>query len=131
MNRRKESPFMKITRQLAVLMAVVGVGVYLSAMPAVAQQAKAKTKAKASAANRPRGFFVQPKNGAMVKSPVHIDFGIQNFKIDAVPPGDIKTARPGVGHYHIGVDQNCLRPGTTIVKGTPSWVHFGDGQNQI
>jgi hypothetical protein len=48
-----------------------------------------------------------------------------------VPPGDVTTARPGIGHYHIGVGVSCLPPGKTIVKGTPSWVHFGDGKSEI
>ena len=81
------------------------------------------------AAGKPRIFFIEPKNGATVKSPVHLKFGIENYQIAAVPEGDVKTARPGVGHYHVGVDTGCLEPGKTIVKGTPSWVHFGDGKD--
>ena len=81
------------------------------------------------AAGKPRVFFVEPKNGATVKSPVHLKFGIENYQIAAVPEGDVKTARPGVGHYHVGVDTGCVEPGKTIVKGTPSWVHFGDGKD--
>ena len=64
-------------------------------------------------------------------SPVHLKFGAQGIEIAAVPPGDVKQARPAVGHYHVGVDQSCLPPATTIVKGTPSWVHFGDGKSEI
>ena len=28
-----------------------------------------------------------------------------------MPDGDVKTARPGVGHYHVGVDTGCLDAG--------------------
>jgi len=80
---------------------------------------------------KPRVFFVEPKNGATVTSPVHMKFGIENYQIQAVPQGDVKTARPGVGHYHVGVDQACLKPGTEIVKGTPQWVHFGTGASEF
>ena len=83
------------------------------------------------AAGKPRIFFVEPKNGATVKSPVHLKFGIENYMIAAVPDGDVKTARPGVGHFHVGVGTGCLPPGKTIVKGTPSWIHFGKGDSQI
>jgi len=79
----------------------------------------------------PRVYFVEPKDGAMVKSPVHLKFGVDNYQISPVPEGTVTTARPGVGHYHVGVDQDCLSPGTTIVKGTPSWVHFGKGDSEI
>jgi hypothetical protein len=84
-----------------------------------------------SAQSKPRIFFIEPKNNASVKSPVHLKFGIENYKIAAVPDGDVKTARPGVGHYHVGVDQDCMKPGATIVKGTPQWVHFGKGDAEI
>ena len=84
-----------------------------------------------SAQGKPRIFFVEPKNGASVKSPVHLKFGIENYKIAAVPDGTVTTARPGVGHFHVGVDTGCLKPGETIVKGTPSWIHFGKGDAEI
>ena len=79
----------------------------------------------------PRVFFVQPQDGATVKSPVKLEFGAQDFTIAAVPQGTVTETRPSLGHYHIGVGVNCLPPGKTIVKGTPSWVHFGDGKSEI
>src|SRR5689334_2750050 len=90
-------------------------------VPAVAQAPKK--------AGKPRVFFVEPKNGATVTSPVHMKFGSSGIEISPVPQGDVKTARPGMAHYHVGIDQDCLAPGKTIVKGTPSWVHFGDGKD--
>jgi hypothetical protein len=80
---------------------------------------------------RPRVFFIEPQDGATVKSPVHLKFGIENYQLAAVPEGTVETTRPGVGHHHVGVDQDCLPAGTTIVKGTPSWVHFGTGSTEI
>ena len=82
-------------------------------------------------AKKARVFFVEPKNNATVTSPVHLKFGSEGIEIAAVPPGDVKTTRPGVGHYHVGVEESCLATGKTIVKGTPSWVHFGDGKSEI
>jgi hypothetical protein len=110
---------MKISRQLVVpiLVMVAGFGVFASA------------QAKKPAAKKMRVFFLEPKNGATVTSPVHMKFGSQGIEISPVPPGDLKTTRPGVAHYHVGIDQPCLPPGKTIVKGTPSWVHFGDGKD--
>jgi hypothetical protein len=89
--------------------------------------------AMASAQRKPRArvFFVEPKNGATVASPVHLKFGSTGIQIMAVPAGDVTQARPGVAHYHLGIDTGCLPPGTTIVKGTPSWIHFGDGKSEI
>jgi Domain of unknown function (DUF4399)/Family of unknown function (DUF6130) len=92
-----------------------------------AQAAKTGSKSKAK---RPRVFFVEPKNGATVTSPVHMKFGIANYEIAPVPPGDVKESRPAVGHYHIGVDTTCLLPNTVIPKASP-WVHFGDGKSEF
>jgi hypothetical protein len=92
--------------------------------------AGAQTKKKA-ATSHAKVFFVEPKNGATVTSPVHMKFGSSGIEISPVPAGDVKTARPGMAHYHVGIDQNCLPPGKTIVKGTPSWVHFGKGETEF
>jgi hypothetical protein len=114
---------MKISRQLVlpVLVMVAGLGVFVSA------QAK-KPAAKAAGA---KVMFIEPKNGAIVSSPVHMKFGSSGTTISPVPPGDVKEARPGMTHYHVGVGVSCLPAGKNIVKGTPSWVHFGDGKDEI
>ena len=113
---------MNIGKQLAlpVLILVAGFGF------AAAAQEGAKPAAK-----KPRVFFVEPKNGATVTSPVHMKFGSEGIEIAAVPPGELTKAqvRKGIAHYHVGIDVSCLPAGQTIVKGTPSWVHFGDGKD--
>lgn len=112
---------MKRMKQLGLLAIVLA-----SAMSALANAQAAK---QAAGASKPRVFFIEPKNNATVTSPVHMKFGSSGIEIAAVPPGDITTTRPGKAHYHVGIDQDCLEPGKTIVKGTPSWVHFGDGKD--
>ena len=86
--------------------------------------------AAACRASGPRVSFVQPQDGATVKSPVHLEFGAQDFTIAAVPQGTVTETRPSLGHYHIGVDAECLPTGTAIPRAAP-WVHFGDGKNVI
>jgi len=113
---------MLVKTQLGLLVALTLVGL---AVITHAQAAKSGGKAAAKA----RVFFIEPKNNATVTSPVHMKFGSEGIKIEAVPPGDVTTARPGVAHYHVGIDEDCLPAGKTIVKGTPSWVHFGDGKD--
>jgi hypothetical protein len=93
--------------------------------------AQAKKPAAKAKAKRARVFFVEPKNGATVTSPLHMKFGSSGIEIGAVPAGDVTTVRPGIAHYHVGIDQACLPPGKNIVKGTPSWVHFGDGKSEF
>ena len=93
-----------------------------------AQSAKPSTSNKAK---KIRVWFVEPKNNASVTSPLHMKFASEGIEISPVPPGDLKETRPGVAHYHVGIDQNCLPAGKNIVKGTPSWVHFGDGKAEF
>jgi hypothetical protein len=78
----------------------------------------------------PRVFFVEPQDGATVKSPVPLKFGIENYQIAAVPQGTVETSRAGMGHYHVAVDSDCLPAGTEIQKAAP-WVHFGTGNSEI
>ena len=80
--------------------------------------------------SKPRVFFVGPKDGATVKSPVRLNFGIENYEVAAVPQGTVDAARPGMGHYHVAVDSDCLPAGTAIQKAAP-WVHFGTGNSEI
>ena len=115
---------MHVRRTLALLVVV------LVAAFGVLASAQAKKAATTRAAAK-RVFFIEPKNGATVTSPVHLKFGASGIEIAAVPPGDVTKTRPGVGHYHVGIDESCLPPGKTIVKGTPSWVHFGDGKSEF
>jgi hypothetical protein len=106
-------------RLLLVGMLVAACGAY-----AGAQAAKPAAKAK-----KMKVWFAEPKNNATVTSPVHMKFMSEGVTISPVPPGDVKEPRPGMAHYHVGIDQDCLPPGKNIVKGTPSWVHFGDGKD--
>ena len=122
---------MNVKRQPALLVfaMVAGFGVLAGAQAAKpAAQGTPKPAAKAAKA-KPRVFFIEPKNGAVVSSPVKMKFGSAGIEIAAVPPGDVTKTRPGVAHYHVGIDQACLPAGKNIVKGTPSWVHFGDGKD--
>jgi hypothetical protein len=79
---------------------------------------------------KPRVFFTSPADGATVKSPVKLVFGLENYTLAAVPPGDVTEVRPTTGHHHVGVDTECLPPGTAIPKAAP-WVHFGNGSKEI
>ena len=112
---------MVIKRQGVVLALAMAVGFGVLA--------GAQTAKPAAKATKIRVFFVEPKNNATVTSPVHMKFGSSGITISPVPPGDLKETRPGMTHYHVGIDQDCLPAGKNIVKGTPSWVHFGDGKD--
>jgi hypothetical protein len=76
----------------------------------------------------PRVFFIEPENGATVSTPVLLKFGVENFTIAPVvePP----VIQEGVGHFHIAIDGECVKPGEIIPKADP-YIHFGDGTSEI
>ena len=98
-----------------------------------AAEAPAAAPAPAPTPSARRVFFVEPQDGATVKSPVKLRFGLEGYELAPVPEGTITPAqvRAGMGHHHVGVEMDCLPPGTEIVKGTPSWVHFGTGATEM
>jgi len=119
------------------LLALVGLSIVIagcSGAPETSKPASAPAAAPAAApppaaSTTPRVFFVEPVNGATVKSPVHLKFSTENFMIMAVP-AEVKEVRAGMGHHHVGVDIDCLPPGSEIPKANP-WVHFGKGDADI
>lgn len=129
---------MKVRTSLAGFAALAGAMVLAAcsnssepAKPAESTPASAPAAAAKPAAGGARVFFIEPMDGASVKSPVHFRFGAEGITIAAVPPDPVTTVRPNTGHFHLGVDTDCLAPGTEIVKGTPTWVHFGKGDDQF
>ncbi len=77
----------------------------------------------------PRVFFEIPINETdhPTEIPLALTFGVENFQISAVPE-DAATPREGLGHYHLGVNAECLPAGELIPKADP-WIHFGDGSD--
>ena len=95
-----------------------------------AQPAQSTATGSAPAGGGARVFFIQPKEGDTVKSPVHFEFGSDQITISPVPQGTVDKPRPGMVHHHLGVDTDCLPAGEVIPKASP-WVHFGDGKTVI
>jgi Domain of unknown function (DUF4399) len=65
--------------------------------------------------------FITPQDGAVVSSPVQVDFRIEGM--DLVPAG--KDA-PNSGHHHILIDTELPDLGMPI-PADANHVHFGDG----
>jgi hypothetical protein len=126
----------RLARFLPLAALLLGAAACGGAEQPPAQQPAAEPPAAAPAAPATparRVFFVEPADGATVKSPVKARFGIEGYELAPVPQGTITAdqVRPGMGHHHLGIDMDCLPAGTEIVKGTPSWVHFGTGATEI
>jgi uncharacterized protein DUF4399 len=69
--------------------------------------------------------FKNLKNGASVTSPVKVEMGVDNMKIDTAGPVIAAS-----GHYHIFVDaEDSLASGTMIPKDS-THLHYGKGQTE-
>ncbi len=113
---------------LAAFVSACGGGT--EAPPAESAPAAAPAAAAPAASAEPRVFFIQPTDGATVKSPVHLQLGMENYMLMAVPEGTPTMAREGMAHQHVGVDTQCLPVGETIPKADP-WVHMGNGASEM
>lgn len=79
-----------------------------------------------SAKEAPQVFFVEPKDGAIVSSPVHVVFGLKGMKV--LPAGKDLTDKTS-GHHHLIVDGSPVQEGQ-VVPADASHVHFGKGQTE-
>jgi hypothetical protein len=129
-----------MTNRLVIAAAALVFGVAASACTSKpAEEVKTTETPAAAPAESHEGhqaakvYFKEPKDGATVssKSTLKFVFGADNYQISPVP-AEAKEARPNMGHFHLGVNTDCLAPGTTIPKaeegdkpGTAGkWVHF-------
>jgi len=79
--------------------------------------------------DEPAVYFIQPSDGATVTSPIQVVMGSRTLEVGAVPQ-EVVEPRPGVIHYHLGTNTDCLPVGAIIPQADP-WIHFGDGSNEI
>jgi len=68
-------------------------------------------------------YFIEPKNGAEIKGPVKVLFGLSGMGV--APAG---TQKENTGHHHLLIDGPKLEPGP--LPTTEQVVHFGGGQTE-
>jgi len=71
-----------------------------------------------------RVYFVNLKDGQSVKSPLKIEMGVENIKVDTAG-----TLRPASGHHHLLVDVDSI-PTEKVVPPTDSLHHYHFGKAQ-
>jgi hypothetical protein len=70
-------------------------------------------------------YIVSPKDGAKVKGPVTVVFGIKGM---GVAPAGIKF--DGTGHHHLIVDSDAPTDLSQPLPATEKVIHFGKGQTE-
>ena len=128
MSRRNVSTYLVVFLLAGALLGSLACAPKEEAAPADAATSDTLAEATEPAAGtEPRVFFVGLEDGATVPLTVQLQFGAENFTIEPVGDGAIHH---GAGHYHIGLDTECLPAGTVIPTADP-WIHFGDGSSAI
>jgi len=90
------------------------------AEPAAAEPAEAPEPAKVER----RVFFESPEDGATVKSPVKLKFGVEGMEV--APAGEVVA---GTGHHHVIIDSKYVDEGQPV-PADDKHVHFGMGQTE-
>lgn len=80
--------------------------------------------ASADSSTTPKVYFIEPANGAVVKSPVKVVFGLSGM---GVAPAGVKY--DNTGHHHLLVDTGLPNMKTSILK-DEKHLHFGAGQTE-
>ncbi len=104
---------MKSTLSLLIL------SLFLS--PVFAADALPKTPSPEGA----RVYIISPKDGATVKSPVRVRFGLVGM---GVAPAGVDF--PNTGHHHLIIDLDELPSMDLPLPATENVVHFGLGQTE-
>ena len=105
------------------LVAAVVLGFALPFIAAAQEPAAALPRTKSPAGAK--AYIVSPANGATVKGPVTVVFGLKGMGI--APAG---MAFEGAGHHHLLVDTSLPANVGQPLPATDKIIHFGKGQTE-
>jgi len=70
-------------------------------------------------------YFIAPSNGAHLKSPVRVQFGLRGM---GVAPAGVEV--PNTGHHHLLIDADPMPDLTQPLPASDAVRHFGKGQTE-
>ena len=113
-----------------LVIAALALAASLTAVPLASAQAPA---APVPAAALPRtasppgaeAYIISPKDGATVKSPVVVQFGLKGM---GVAPAGVKF--DNTGHHHLLIDTDAPADLSAPLPATDRILHFGKGQTE-
>ena len=70
-------------------------------------------------------YIISPKNGATVKSPVRVQFGLKGM---GIAPAGVKF--DNTGHHHLLIDSDPPANLAAPLPATDKLLHFGKGQTE-
>jgi len=109
-------------RTITLIVALLLSHAPLTSMAQNAPTAMPRTAAPANAA----AYIISPANGAEVKSPFIVRFGLRGM---GVAPAGVTNAN--TGHHHLLIDVDNLPPDNLPLPATDQIRHFGGGQTEV
>jgi len=103
-------------------MKIMGILLALSCTAALTGQSFADQMPSAPGA---KVYIVSPKNGAKVKSPVTVVFGLKGMQL-----GPAGTKADNTGHHHLLIDTDLPTDLTLPLPATDNIKHFGKAQTE-
>lgn len=70
-------------------------------------------------------YFISPANGARVRSPITVQFGLRNMGVTQAG-----NAAPNAGHHHLLIDARESLSLEDPIPADKAHVHFGGGQTE-
>jgi len=112
-------------RTLIVAVLILAAPLATHAQTPAAPAAPAAAAARTSSPPGAEAYIISPKNGARVKSPVELRFGLKGM---GVAPAGVKF--DNTGHHHLLVDSDPPADLGAPLPATDKLLHFGKGQTE-
>jgi hypothetical protein len=96
----------------------------LIALAAMLAAVSLPAEAQIAAPSGAEVYFIEPADGATVKNPVTVKFGLKGMGV-----APVLVDWPDTAHHHLLVDREAVPPGSLIPNDAQS-LHFSGGQTE-
>jgi len=108
-----------------LVIAALGLAASLTAVTLAPAQTPAVALERTASPPGAEAYIISPKDGATVKSPVRVQFGLKGM---GVAPAGVKFEN--TGHHHLLIDTDAPTDLSAPLPATDKIVHFGKGQTE-
>ena len=108
-----------------LVIAALGLAASLTAVPLASAQTPAVALERTASPPGAEAYIISPRDGATVKSPVRVQFGLKGM---GVAPAGVKFEN--TGHHHLLVDGDAPADLSAPLPATDRILHFGKGQTE-
>ncbi len=112
----------------AVLALAFGGGLFglLGSGSGVEAMAQSDAPPRMQAPENAKAYIISPADGAVVTSPVLVQFGLSGMGV--APAG---LSKENTGHHHLAIDRDLPPLDAYLPASDETFMHFGGGQTQV